>query len=100
MSTYDYFFASVRAYLYNFRGRIMIKNVDLEKFRGQYPYGSELFGIYQTLLGWRGARGPQLVYEWLCAGSESLARFHFQQDAGGHRCTTQSRWRSRARRPD
>ena len=34
----------------------MIKNVDLEKFRGQYPYGSELFGIYQTLLGWRGAR--------------------------------------------
>jgi hypothetical protein len=34
----------------------MIKNVDLEKFRGQYPYGSELFGVYQTLLGWRGAR--------------------------------------------
>ena len=51
MSTYDYFFASVRAYLYNFRGHIMIKNVDLEKFRGQYPYDSELFGIYQTLLG-------------------------------------------------
>src|SRR6476620_4617847 len=34
----------------------MIKSVDLEKFRGQYPYGSELFGVYQTLLGWRGAR--------------------------------------------
>ena len=34
----------------------MIKNEDLEKFRGQYPYGSELFGIYQTLIGWRGAR--------------------------------------------
>lgn len=34
----------------------MIKHEDLEKFRGQYPYGSELFGVYQTLLGWRGAR--------------------------------------------
>jgi hypothetical protein len=33
----------------------MIKNEDLETFRGQYPYGSELFGVYQTLLGWRGA---------------------------------------------
>lgn len=34
----------------------MIKNEDLEKFKGQYPYGSELFGVYQTLLGWRGTR--------------------------------------------
>lgn len=34
----------------------MIKHEDLEKFKGQYPYGSELFGVYQTLLGWRGAR--------------------------------------------
>ena len=34
----------------------MIKNKDLEKFKGQYPYGSELFGVYQTLLGWRGTR--------------------------------------------
>ncbi len=34
----------------------MIKYEDLEKFKGQYPYGSELFGVYQTLLGWRGAR--------------------------------------------
>jgi hypothetical protein len=34
----------------------MIKQEDLDKFRGQYPYGSELFGVYQTLLGWRGAR--------------------------------------------
>ena len=34
----------------------MIKHEDLEKFRGQYPYGSELFGVYQTLLGWRSAR--------------------------------------------
>jgi hypothetical protein len=34
----------------------MIKHEDLEKFRGQYPYGSELFGVYQTLLGWRGKR--------------------------------------------
>jgi hypothetical protein len=34
----------------------MIKREDLEKFKGQYPYGSELFGVYQTLLGWRGAR--------------------------------------------
>lgn len=34
----------------------MIKQEDLESFKGQYPYGSELFGVYQTLLGWRGAR--------------------------------------------
>lgn len=34
----------------------MIKNQDLDHFRGQYPYGSELFGVYQTLLGWRGRR--------------------------------------------
>jgi hypothetical protein len=34
----------------------MIKNEDLKKFKGQYPYGSELFGVYQTLLGWRGTR--------------------------------------------
>ena len=38
------------------RSMLMIKNEDLEKFRGQYPYGSELFGVYQTLLGWRSAR--------------------------------------------
>lgn len=37
----------------------MIKNEDLKKFKGQYPYGSELFGVYQTLLGWRGARSRQ-----------------------------------------
>ena len=34
----------------------MIKHEDLEKFKGQYPYGSELFGVYRTLLGWRGTR--------------------------------------------
>ena len=34
----------------------MIKYEDLKKFKGQYPYGSELFGVYQTLLGWRGSR--------------------------------------------
>ena len=34
----------------------MIKHEDLKKFKGQYPYGSELFGVYQTLLGWRGVR--------------------------------------------
>lgn len=37
----------------------MIKNEDLKKFKGQYPYGSELFGVYQTLLGWRGSRSRQ-----------------------------------------
>jgi hypothetical protein len=37
----------------------MIKHEDLETFTGQYPYGSELFGVYQTLLGWRGRRARQ-----------------------------------------
>ncbi len=32
----------------------MIKHEDLKRFKGQYPYGSELFGTYQTLIGWRG----------------------------------------------
>src|SRR6266849_5325395 len=48
----------------------MIKNVDLERFRGQYPYGSELFGVYQTLLGWRGARSRS----WFLRGYESDRR--------------------------
>ncbi|MGH7892621.1 MAG: hypothetical protein ACREN0_10150, partial [Thermodesulfobacteriota bacterium] len=34
----------------------MLEHGDLAKVEGQYPYGSELFGVYQTLLGWRGAR--------------------------------------------
>jgi hypothetical protein len=42
----------------------MIKQEDLERFRGQYPYGSELFGVYQTLLGWRGARARR----WFARG--------------------------------
>ncbi len=42
----------------------MIKQEDLEKFKGQYPYGSELFGVYQTLLGWRGARARR----WFARG--------------------------------
>ena len=42
----------------------MIKHEDLEKFKGQYPYGSELFGVYQTLLGWRGAR----AWRWFTRG--------------------------------
>lgn len=48
----------------------MIKNEDLERFRGQYPYGSELFGVYQTLLGWRGARSRS----WFLRGYESDRR--------------------------
>jgi hypothetical protein len=27
--------------------------VDLDKFRGRLPYASELFGIYQPLMGWK-----------------------------------------------
>lgn len=42
----------------------MIKNVDLDHFKGQYPYGSELFGVYQTLLGWRGGRSRR----WFLGG--------------------------------
>ena len=31
-------------------------NVDFDKFQGSLPYASELFGIYQPLLGWRARR--------------------------------------------
>ena len=44
----------------------MRKNEDLKAFSGQYPYGSELFGIYQTLLGWKGARARS----WFTSGYE------------------------------
>src|SRR5512132_2391739 len=30
-----------------------LMKIDLEKFKGTLPYASELFGIYQPLLGWK-----------------------------------------------
>ena len=29
---------------------------DLTSYKGVLPYSSELFGVYQTLLGWKSAR--------------------------------------------
>jgi hypothetical protein len=31
-------------------------NIDFKKFQGQLPYASELYGVYQPLLGWKGKR--------------------------------------------
>src|SRR5262245_43608505 len=34
--------------------------MDLTKFQGALPYTSELFGIYQPLLGWKSKRTKQV----------------------------------------
>jgi hypothetical protein len=44
--------------------------IDLKKFEGTLPYASELFGIYQPLLGWR----SKLTQDRLARGNEALYR--------------------------
>lgn len=41
--------------------------VDFEKFKASLPYASELYGIYQPLLGWKSARAEQRVARHLVA---------------------------------
>ena len=64
--------------------------VDLTLFRGNAPYASQLFGVYQPLIGWRAERGKMRV------AREKLARLRgvlalmkqdvaFSQPAGGSR---------------
>ncbi|PSB41358.1 hypothetical protein C7B80_30970 [Cyanosarcina cf. burmensis CCALA 770] len=44
--------------------------VDFEKFKGSLPYASELYGVYQPLLGWK----SRLITRRIEAGIESLNR--------------------------
>lgn len=42
--------------------------VDLKQFKGLTPYASELFGIYQPLLGWKSKRKRQWIARGQAAG--------------------------------
>jgi hypothetical protein len=44
--------------------------VDFERFKGTLPYASELFGIYQPLLGWK----SKMTVDRMASGEESLFR--------------------------
>ena len=67
---------------------------DMKKFEGTLPYASELFGVYQPLLGWRSQitkdrlqRGGESVYRDVT--SRALARFRVDlvvqaSNAAGH----------------
>lgn len=55
----------------------------LDAFKGTYPYASELFGIYQPLLGWRARQGKsrvahdsRRVLEVVLRGAERDGRRH------------------------
>ena len=41
--------------------------IDFEKFKGSLPYASELYGVYQPLLGWRSGLMTRRIVEGLAA---------------------------------
>ena len=52
----------------------MIKASELEKYIGVLPYDSELFGVYQSLLGWKSKRAERRFGRGLSADKSQALR--------------------------
>lgn len=51
---------------------------DIEEFEGTLPYASELFGVYKTLLGWKGLKTGERVIDERNNSIQLLVRSIFE----------------------